>query len=79
MRMCFIFSLIPATIFTVIGYFVFFSSTKVEGARQKFGQVLAVWVFIVASFFPMMGLYVTLAGLCPIEEIMQVMHSVMNR
>ncbi len=77
--MCFIFSLIPATIFTVIGYFVFFSSTKVEGASQKFGQVLAVWVFIVASFFPMMGLYVTLAGLCPIEEIMQVMHSVMNR
>ena len=77
--MCFIFSLIPATIFTVIGYFVFFSSTKTEGAGQKFGQVLAVWVFIVALFFPMMGLYVTLSGLCPIEGIMQIMHSVMNR
>lgn len=77
--MCFIFSLIPATIFTVIGYFVFFSSTKTEGARQKFGQVLAVWVFIVALFFPMMGLYVTLSGLCPIEGILQIMHSGMNR
>jgi hypothetical protein len=50
--MCFIFSLIPATIFTVIGYFVLFSSTKTEGAVQKFGQVLAIWVFIVALFFP---------------------------
>ncbi len=73
--MCFIFSLIPATIFAVIGYFVLFSSTKAEGAVQKFGQILAIWVFIVALFFPIMGLYVTLSGLCPIEELMQTMHS----
>ena len=73
--MCFIFSLIPATIFTVIGYFVLFSSTKAEGAVQKFGQILAIWVLIVALFFPIMGLYVTLSGLCPIDELMQTMHS----
>ncbi len=73
--MCFIFSLIPATIFAVIGYFVLFSSTKAEGAVQKFGQILAIWVLIVALFFPIMGLYVTLSGLCPIEELMQTMHS----
>ncbi len=73
--MCFIFSLIPATIFTVIGYFVLFSSTKAEGAVQKFGQILAIWVLIVALFFPIMGLYVTLSGLCPIEEMMKTMHS----
>ncbi len=73
--MCFIFSLIPATIFTVIGYFVLFSSTKTEGAVQKFGQILAIWVLIVALFFPIMGLYVTLSGLCPIGELMQTMHS----
>ena len=73
--MCFIFSLIPATIFAVIGYFVLFSSTKAEGAVQKFGQILAVWVFIVALFFPIMGSYVTLSGLCPIEELMQTMYS----
>ena len=72
--MCFIFSLFPATIFTVIGYFVLFSSTKTEGAVQKFGQVLAIWAFIVALFFPMMGLYVTLSGLCPIGELIQTMH-----
>lgn len=77
--MCFIFSFIPATIFAVIGYFVFFSSTKTEGTGQKFGRALAVWVFIVALFFPTMGLYVTLSGLCPLEEVMQVMHSVINR
>ena len=71
--MCFIFSLIPGTIFTVIGYFVLFSSTKTEGAVQKLGQVLAIWVFVVALFFPMMGLYVTLSDLCPIEELMQTM------
>ncbi len=73
--MCFIFSLIPATIFAVIGYFVLFSSTKAEGAVQKFGQILAIWVLIVALFFPIMGLYVTLSGLCPIDELMQTMHS----
>jgi hypothetical protein len=73
--MCFIFSLIPATIFTVIGYFVLFSSTKTEGGVQKFGQILAIWVLIVALFFPIMGLYVTLSGLCPIGELMQTMPS----
>ena len=73
--MCFIFSLFPATIFTVIGYFVLFSSTKTEGAVQKFAQILTIWIFIVASFFPMMGLYMTLSGLCPMGELMQTMHS----
>ncbi len=76
--MCFIFSLIPATIFTVIGYFVVFSSAKTEGAVQKFGQILAIWVFIVALFFPMMGLYATLSGLCPIEEMMKTMPSAVS-
>ncbi len=76
--MCFIFSLIPATIFTVIGYFVLFSSTKAEGAVQKFGQILAIWVLIVALFFPIMGLYATLSGLCPMEEMMKTMHSVVS-
>ncbi len=68
--MCFIFSLIPATIFTVIGYFVLFTSTKAEGTMQKFGWALAVWIFIIALFFPIMGAYVTLAGICPLEKMM---------
>ena len=53
--MCFIFSFIPATTFTVIGYFILFSSTKTEGAVQKFGQILAIWVFIVALMIPIIG------------------------
>jgi hypothetical protein len=73
--MCFIFSLIPTTIFIVIGYFVLFSSAKTEGAVKKFGQFLAIWVFIIAAFFIVMGSYVTLSGLCPVGEIMQSMHS----
>lgn len=73
--MCFFFSLIPATIWVVLGYFVLFSSNKTVGAVQKFGQILAIWVFIVAAFFPIMGAYVTLAGFCPtIETMLQSMH-----
>jgi hypothetical protein len=74
--MCFFFSLIPATLLVVLGYFILFSSTKTDGAVQMFGRILAVWVFIVAAFFPTMGAYVTFAGLCPsIATMMQSMHS----
>lgn len=65
--MCFFFSLFPATMLTVIGYFVLFSSTKTEGKVKAFGQILSIWIFIVATFPLIMGMYVTLSGLCPIE------------
>lgn len=68
--MCFFISLLPATVWVVIGYFILFSSTKTEGNVQKFGRGLAVWVFIIASFFPIMGAYMTLSGLCPLEKMM---------
>ncbi len=71
--MCFFFSLIPATIFTVIGYFVLFSSNKIEGTLGKFGQVLAIWLFVIALFFPICGAYVTVSGLCPMGKMMQQM------
>jgi hypothetical protein len=73
--MCFFFSLIPATLLVVVGYFVLFSATKAEGPVQMFGYLLAVWVFIIAAFFPITGAYVTLAGLCPSMETMKSMHS----
>lgn len=69
--MCFFFSFIPATIWIIIGYFVLFSSAKAVGGLQRFGKALAVWTFIIAAFFPIMGAYVTLAGLCPIEQLLQ--------
>ncbi len=73
--MCFFISLIPATIWVVVGYFVLFSSTKVQGAMQLFARVLAIWIFVIAAFFPVVGAYVTLTGLCPIEAMMQSMHA----
>lgn len=69
--MCFVFSLIPATIYVTIGYFVLFSSGKVDGALRKFGQILAIWIFIVALFFPICGAYTSLSGKCPISKIIQ--------
>ncbi len=62
---CFFFSFIPATVFLVIGYFVLFSSSRAEGTIQKFGKILAIWVFVIALFFPIGGAYVTISGFCP--------------
>jgi hypothetical protein len=64
--MCFFFSLIPATILVVIGYFVLYTSARADGRIGAFGRVLAVWIFVIAMFPPMAGAYVTLSGLCPI-------------
>ena len=72
--MFFFFSLIPATFLVVLGYFVLFSSTKTEGAVKTFGQVLAVWVFILAAVFPAAGAYATYAGLPSIGAMMRSMH-----
>jgi len=66
--MCFFVSLIPATVWIIIGFFVLFASTKAEGGLRKFGQVLAIWVFIIASFFPIAGAYMTILGMCPMEQ-----------
>jgi len=69
--MCFFFSFVPATFWLVVGYFVLFSSTKTEGGVQVLGRVVAIWIFIIAAFIPMIGLYVTIADLCPVEAIME--------
>ena len=64
--MCFLFSLLPATVWVIIGYFVLFSSSRTAmGGIRTFGQVLAIWIFVIAALFPIGGAYVTLAGLCP--------------
>ncbi len=73
--MCFFFSLIPATVWAVIGFFVLFASTKAEGGLRKFGQVLAVWSFVIAALFPLGGAFITLAGLCPMAAMMETMQS----
>jgi hypothetical protein len=73
--MCFFFSLIPATMCVVLGYFILFSATMSRGPVRTFGYILAIWVFIIAAFFPAMGAYVTFAGLCPMEDMIKIMHS----
>ena len=72
--MCFLISLLPGTIWVVLGYFILFSSTRSQGPVQIFGRILAIWVFILAGFFPIAGAYVTLSGLCPIGAMMQSLH-----
>jgi hypothetical protein len=73
--MCFFFSLLPATIWTVIGFFVLFASTKTEGGLKTFGRVLSIWIFVIAVSIPVGGAYVTLADLCPFETLVETMHS----
>jgi len=68
------FSLIPATFLVVVGYFVLFSSTKTEGAVKTFGQILAIWIFILAAILPVAGAYATYAGFPSIGAMMRPMH-----
>ena len=71
--MCFLFSFFPTTMLTVLGYVVLYCSTKSDGAVKIFGKILAIWVFVLAAFPPIMGAYVTIAGICPIGAMMHKM------
>ena len=73
--MCFFFSFLPATIWLVLGYFIMFSSTKAGGNMQTFGRILAIWVFVIAAFIPIMAAYITLNDLCPLAALFESMHS----
>jgi hypothetical protein len=73
--MCFFFSLMPATICVTIGYFVLFAASKADDGIKMFGRVLAIWLFAIAAFIPIAGAYVTLAGRCPMEDILRTLHS----
>jgi hypothetical protein len=73
--MCFFFSLMPATICVTIGYFVLFAASKADHGIKTFGTILAIWLFVIAAFIPIVGAYVTLAGLCPMEDIFRTLHS----
>ena len=69
--MCFFFSLIPATFWLVIGFFVLFASTRAEGRLRTYGKILAIWTIIIAALFPLGGAYVTVTGLCPIQVMVE--------
>lgn len=68
----------PATFWALVGHFVLFSSTKAQGGVRTFGQILAIWIFIIAAVLPIAGAYITLAGLCPIDAIIEAAHGEAN-
>ena len=67
--MCFFVSLMPATILAVIAYFVLYFSTKAQGTVHKVGRGLAIWIFFLGLFFPVIGGYITISGQCPMEKM----------
>lgn len=72
--MCFFVSFVPATFWAIVGYFILFSSGKAEGKVKTLGQALAVWTFVLAVMIPIAAAYVTIAGLCPIDAILEATH-----
>lgn len=73
--MCFFFSLMPATICLTIGYFVLFAASKADDGIRTFGRAVAIWLFVIAVFIPIAGAYVTLADLCPMEDMLRALHT----
>ncbi len=73
--MYFFISLIPTTFWIVLGYFVLFASSKAENWVRIFGQILAIWIFLIAAAIVIAAAYVTVAGLCPIQDMLRTMHS----
>ena len=69
--MCFVFSLFPATVLTIFGYIVLYCATESEGGLRTFGRILAAWVFALAAIPPLVGAYVSIAGLCPIDRAIE--------
>ncbi len=77
--MCFLISLIPATFWVAVGYFIIYSSAKIDGAIRAFARVLAVWIFILAVLFPICGAYYSLSGKCPMAKAMNKIERVISR
>lgn len=68
--MCFFVSFVPATFWAVVGYFVLFTSSRAEGPVRVLGRWLAIWVFIIAGLIPLAAAYITLAGFCPLDALL---------
>ena len=74
--MCFFISLLPATFWAIIGYFVLFTSTRAEGPLNALGRFLGVWAFVISVFILLAGAYVSTTGLCSMEMMSQCWHGV---
>lgn len=71
--MCFVFSLGPATLWLVLGFFVIYTAYKTKGRIKKFGKLLSIWLFTIALVIAMVGAYLSVARRCPIDTIIQFM------
>ena len=69
--MCFFISLLPATFWAIIGYFVLFTSTRAEGPLKTLGRLLGVWAFVISGFILLAGAYVSMTDLCSMEMMSQ--------
>lgn len=71
--MFFVISLLPATLFAVLGYIVLYCANRSEGGTSTFGKILAIWVFVLALFFPLSGAYFAVIGF-PFQSYFEEMH-----
>ena len=72
--MCFIISFFPATFWAVVGFFVLLAAGNAHGGVKTYGRVLGLWVCVLAVLIPLGGLFISVTGLCPIEQMMEQAH-----
>jgi hypothetical protein len=61
--MLFIISLLPATIFVVVAYFILYTAVRAEGGIKRFGQYLGIWVLLFAGGSVLGGLLGSTVGI----------------
>lgn len=73
--MIFFIALIPATMLTIAGYFVFYLSNRSEGTFQKFGKYLGFWAFTLAALVILGAIFAAAhGGHCGARYGMREMH-----
>src|SRR5271169_4929323 len=60
--MIYFLALIPATMLTVVGYFVLFLSNRSEGAFRSFGRYLGFWAFTLAALVVLGAIFAAAHG-----------------
>jgi hypothetical protein len=61
--MMFFFSLIPATLLVVLGFFVMYASSKAEGGVKTCGKMLYIWIYILAGLVVLGGIFGPMMGM----------------
>ena len=72
--MFFYFSIIPATVWVIIGFFLLLASIKAKGGLRTLGRVLAIWSFVIAALFPLSHAFDNFLWQSPMGVVMEQMH-----